>query len=136
MNSVQLIGRLTKDPELRVVASSGKPVATFTLAVDRPFSKDKTADFFKIVAWGKTGENAAGYLHKGSQAGIKGMLTNRSYEGSDGQKKYITEVVADTVEFLGRNEDGTGRSDGKGPWKQSADFDGFMESPGNDGVPF
>lgn len=141
MNSVILIGRLTKDPELRFVAGSGKAVATFTLAVDRPFAKEKTADFFKIVVWGKTGENTANYLKKGSQAGVKGILTNRSYDDNDGQKKYITEVVADTVEFLSRSENGNSgntqsQSKDNAPWKPSNDFAGFMELTGDDDLPF
>lgn len=137
MNSVILIGRLTKDPELRYVAGSGKAVATFTLAVDRPFTKEKTADFFKIVVWGKTGENAANYLSKGSRAGVKGILTSRSYDGNDGQKKYITEVVADTVEFLNRSENASGGKPAP-EGKPSADFEGFTEwgVTDDDDIPF
>ena len=110
MNNVVLIGRLTRDPELRYIANSGTPVATFTLAVDRELSKEKkqemeskgqpTADFINIVVWGKQAENCANYLKKGRLAAVSGRLQSRSYEGKDGTKRYITEVVATRVEFL------------------------------------
>lgn len=101
MNSVVMIGRLTKDPELRFIAGSGKAVATFTIAVDRPFAKEKTADFFNVVVWGKPAENAANYLSKGREVAVKGYLQTRNYEGTDGAKRYITEIVADEVQFIG-----------------------------------
>lgn len=132
MNVVVLVGRLTKDPELRYIAGSGKAVATFTLAVDRPFAKEKTADFFRIVVWGKPAENAANYLKKGSQAAVKGMLTSRSYDGSDGQKRYVTEVVADNVEFLSRSE-GSGARPEERPF---GDNDEFIEFDDTSDIPF
>lgn len=110
MNLVVLIGRLTRDPELRYIANSGTPVATFTLAVDRELSKEKrqemeskgqpTADFINIIIFGKSAENCAMYLQKGRLAAVKGRLQSRSYEAKDGTKRYITEVVATRVEFL------------------------------------
>lgn len=102
MNQVILIGRLTRDPELRFTAGSGKAVATFTLAVDRPFSREKQADFFRIVVWGKTGENCANYLAKGRLVAVQGRLQNNNYETQTGEKRYMTEIVADRVEFLER----------------------------------
>lgn len=102
MNSVILIGRLTRDPELRFT-SAGKAVCNFDLAVDRPFiGKDgqKQTDFFKIQVWGKSAENCANYLVKGRLVAIKGSLQNRSYENAEGQKRYVTEVVAENVQFL------------------------------------
>jgi single-strand DNA-binding protein len=72
MNCVVMVGRLTRDPELRFIAGSGKAVATFAIAVDRPFAKEKTADFFNVVVWGKPAENAANYLAKGRQVAVKG----------------------------------------------------------------
>lgn len=101
MNSVVLIGRLTRDVELRFT-NTNKAVANFTLAVDRTFNKDEV-DFFSIQVWGKNAENVANYLSKGSQAAIRGRIQNRSYE-KDGQKKYITEIVADEVQFLSNNK--------------------------------
>ncbi|NLM04105.1 MAG: single-stranded DNA-binding protein [Clostridiales bacterium] len=99
MNVVVLIGRLTRDPELRFTAT-GKAVATFSLAVNRPFSKTNEADFFNIVVWGKPAENCANYLAKGRLVGIEGRLQTRSYETQTGEKRYVTEVVANMVEFL------------------------------------
>lgn len=100
MNNIILIGRLTKDPELRYT-QAGKAVCSFTLAVDRPYSGDKKeADFINIVVWNKVGENCAQYLKKGRKAAVQGRLQVRSYEDDNGKKKYITEVVANSVEFL------------------------------------
>lgn len=104
MNSVVLIGRLTKDPELRYIPGTGRPVATFSIAVNRPFAgKDgkREADFFPIVVWGKPAENCANYLSKGRLVAINGRLQTRSYDAKDGSgKRYVTEIVADRVEFL------------------------------------
>lgn len=110
MNLVVLIGRLTRDPELKYLANTGTPVATFSLAVDKQLSKDKrqeaeskgqpTADFINIVVWGKQAENCANYLKKGRLAAVSGRLQSRSYEGKDGTKRYVTEVVANQAQFL------------------------------------
>lgn len=105
MNLAILIGRLTKDPELRYIAQSGRAVATFTIAVDRQFvTKDgqKQSDFFNVVVWGKQAENVANYLSKGSQAAVRGQIQNRSYETQTGEKRYITEIIAENVQFLSR----------------------------------
>lgn len=102
MNKVILVGRLTRDPEVKNT-TTGKAVATFTLAVDRRFkNKDgqKEADFVPIVVWGKQAEFAGQYLSKGSQIGISGRLQVRSYDAQDGQRRYVTEVVADEISFL------------------------------------
>ena len=99
MNKVILIGRLTRDPELRFTPS-GKAVATFSIAVNRPYSKEKEADFFNVVVWGKSAENCANYLAKGRLVGLDGRLQSRSYETQTGEKRYVTEVIADQVEFL------------------------------------
>lgn len=105
MNKVMLIGNLTKDPELRATGS-GIAVCTFTLAVQRRFqSKDsqtREADFIPIVVWRAQAENCAKYLHKGSQAAVSGSIQTRSYDAPDGSKRYITEVIADEVQFLAR----------------------------------
>lgn len=102
MNKVILVGRLTRDPEVKNT-TTGKAVATFTLAVDRRFkNKDgqKEADFVPIVVWGKQAEFAGQYLSKGSQIGVAGRLQVRSYDAQDGQRRYVTEVVADEINFL------------------------------------
>jgi single-strand DNA-binding protein len=104
MNKIILIGRLTKDVDLRFT-ESGKAVANFTLAVDRPYKNQKgkqEADFIRIVVWGKLAENCGNHLGKGRLVAVDGRLQIRSYEGQDGDRKYITEVVAETVKFLDR----------------------------------
>lgn len=108
MNTVVLIGRLTRDPELRYIPS-GTAVCTFTLAIDKQLSKDKrqemeaknqpTADFINIVVWGRMGENCANYLSKGRLVAVQGRLQSGRYE-KDGITRYTTDVVAETVEFL------------------------------------
>jgi len=108
LNNVVLIGRLTRDPDLRYIPS-GTAVCKFGLAVDKGLSKEKkqemeskgqnTADFMNITVWGKMGENAANYLKKGRLVGIQGRLQSGSYD-KDGVKTYTTDVVAQNVEFL------------------------------------
>ncbi|APF25199.1 single-stranded DNA-binding protein [Clostridium sporogenes] len=102
MNKVVLIGRLTKDPELKFTPGNGTAVANFTLAVDRRFSKDgqREADFIPIVVWGKQAESTANYMSKGKLMGVSGRIQTRSYEAKDGTKRYITEVIAEEVKFL------------------------------------
>ena len=103
MNKVFLIGRLTRDPELRYTGNN-TPVATFSLAVNRPFSNqagEREADFINIVVWRKQAENVKNYLTQGSPAAIEGRIQVRSYDDQSGQKRYVTEVIADNVEFLG-----------------------------------
>lgn len=102
MNKVFLIGRLTRDPELRYTGSN-LPVATFSIAVNRNFANqngEREADFINIVVWRKQAENVKNYLTQGSQVAIDGRIQTRSYDGEDGKKRYITEVVADNVQFL------------------------------------
>lgn len=103
MNKVVLIGRLTRDPELRYTGSN-TPVATFSLAVNRNFANqngEREADFINIVVWRKQAENVKNYLTQGSQVAVEGRIQTRTYDDQNGQKRYITEVVADNVEFLG-----------------------------------
>jgi single-strand DNA-binding protein len=102
MNRVVLVGRLTKDPELRFTPGTGRAVASFTLAVNRRFKSQgqPDADFIPIVVWGKTAENTANYVSKGRLVGVSGSIQTRSYEAKDGTKRYVTEVVADEVQFL------------------------------------
>lgn len=101
MNNVSLIGRLTKDPELRYTPS-GVAVARFTLAVNRTFKKEgeQQVDFINIVTWRKTAENTANFLRKGSLAGVVGRIQTGSYDGQDGKKVFTVEVVAENVQFL------------------------------------
>ena len=102
INRVVLTGRLTKEVDLRYTPN-GVPVATFTLAVNRTFSNqqgEKETDFINIVVWRKQAENAANYLKKGNLAGVDGRIQTRNYEGQDGKRVYITEVLAESVQFL------------------------------------
>ena len=102
MNRVVLVGRLTKDPELRFTPGTGRAVAAFTLAVNRRFRSQgqPDADFIPIVVWGKQAENTANYVGKGKLVGISGSIQTRNYEAKDGTRRYVTEVVADEVQFL------------------------------------
>lgn len=107
MNRVVLIGRLTKDPEMRYT-TNGIAVTTFTLAVNRPFANqegERQADFINIVTWQKLADLCATYLRKGRQAGVEGRLQTRSYENQEGRKVYVTEVVAERVHFLEKAQD-------------------------------
>lgn len=127
MNKVFLIGRLTKDPELRFTPGSGTAVTTLTLAVDKynTTTKQREADFIPVVVWGKQAESVANYMSKGSQMAIGGRIQTRSYEAKDGSKRYVTEVVASEVEFL---------SKGTGNHQANTDFGGSSEyntSPNN-----
>jgi len=97
MNQVVLTGRLTKDPELKLVVND-KSVASFTIAVDR---YKEGADFINCVVWGKQAENLCKYQEKGSLIGLTGKINTRTYDDAKGNKQYITEVVADSIEFLG-----------------------------------
>ncbi|MCS7234431.1 MAG: single-stranded DNA-binding protein [Armatimonadota bacterium] len=104
LNRVVLIGRLTRDPELRYLPS-GQPVATFTLAVDRPFAGpqgERKADFIPVVAWRKLAEQVSQHLAKGRLVAVDGRLQIREYETQDGQRRRAVEVVADHVRFLDR----------------------------------
>ena len=108
-NRIILIGRLTRDPELRYVPS-GAPVASFTLAVDRPFRDqqgNRETDFIDIVAWRKLAEQVSQYMSKGRMVAVEGRLQIRSYETQDGQKRTVAEVVADGVRFLDRGRPST-----------------------------
>jgi single-strand DNA-binding protein len=132
MNKVILIGRLTKDPELKFTPGTGTAVATFTLAVDRRFSKDnqKEADFIPIVVWGKQAESTANYMSKGKLMGVSGRLQVRNYDAKDGTKRYVTEVVADEVQFLEWGNGG--RSENRSNDSEFENF-GKTQSRGNYG---
>ena len=106
MNKVILMGRMTRDIELRYT-QSGKAVGQFALAIDKYVGGEKSADFINCVAWEKTAELIKNYCGKGRQILIEGRLQSRSYE-KDGQKRYITEVVVSHMEFCGSKKDGDG----------------------------
>ena len=109
MNKVILMGRLTKDPEVRYTQNTNTLVASFSLAVNRRFAKageERQADFINIVAWNKTGEFCSKYFKKGQQVGIIGRIQTRNWEDESKQKHYITEVIAEEAYFADSKKDG------------------------------
>ncbi|MBF7096069.1 single-stranded DNA-binding protein [Alkalibacter mobilis] len=120
MNKVVLVGRLTRDIELRYT-QKGTAVASFTIAINRRFKNqngENETDFINCVAFGPAGENASKYVGKGSQIGISGRIQSRSYEANDGGKRYVTEVVCDEVEFLDSRSGQTRQGGNYSPAKQ------------------
>lgn len=99
INNVVLVGRLTKDPELKYT-QNGIAVARFTLAVNRTFSNQQEADFINCVAWRKQAENLANYMRKGSLIGVQGRIQTGSFDDKDGKRIYTTDIVADNIQFL------------------------------------
>src|SRR5690625_1007059 len=102
MNRAVLVGRLTRDPDLRYT-SNGHAVANFTVAVNRPFKSEngeQEADFVNCVAWRKQAENLANYMRKGSLVGVDGRIQTRSYENQEGRRVFVTEVLAEHITFL------------------------------------
>lgn len=136
MNKVVLIGRLTRDPELRTT-QAGTPVCTFTVAVDRRFAKKSeennqpTADFIPIVTWGKTAEFCNQYFSKGKLIGIDGRIQTRNYEAQDGTKRYVTEVIAEAVEFVGskRESGDTGYNRGEDTYSSASSGESASAKP-------
>ena len=128
MNKVILIGRLTRDPELRYT-SSNVATASFSVAVDRNFTNqngEREADFINIVVWRKQAENCKNYLTKGSQVAIEGRIQTRNYDDKDGKKVYVTEVLATNISFL----------DSKGTNNGGGSFDNLPEPPMNEEASF
>ena len=109
MNKVILMGRLTKDPEVRYTQTNNTLVASFSLAVNRRFARqgeERQADFINIVAWSKTGEFVSKYFKKGQQVGVVGRIQTRNWDDDQGQKHYITEVIAEEAYFADSKRDG------------------------------
>ena len=131
MNNVSLVGRLTRDPEIKVSAS-GSSYARFAIAVDRR-KKDDGADFINIIAFGKTSEFIEKYFRKGQRIGIAGRIQTGSYDGKDGKKVYTFDVIADNGEFVESKS-------ASGPASATpANADGFVNVPDDvmdDGLPF
>lgn len=112
MNKIILIGRLVKDPELRFAAGSGTAVVRFTLAVNRQFKKDE-ADFINCIAFGKTGETIAQYITKGRQLAIAGNIRTGNYEAQDGTRRYTTDVVVESFDFVDSGNSGSKNNSNK-----------------------
>ena len=131
LNKVMLIGNLTRDPELRYIPS-GQAVTTFTIAVNRTFNskageKKEEVAFIRIVAWARLAEICNEYLKKGRPVFVEGRIQTRSWDGSDGNKRYSTEVVADNVQFLG-SKPGSGKGEGSDVPSMDVD-DSIFEAP-------
>lgn len=130
LNRVILIGRLTKDPELRYTPS-GVAVTQFTIAVDRPFTSqggEREADFIPVVTWRQLAETCANYLRKGRLTAVEGRIQVRNYENNEGRRVYVTEVIADNVRFLESNREGG--SGGGGGVREESPFGGGSSSSG------
>lgn len=138
MNTAVILGRTTTDIELRKT-QSGKSVTSFTLAVKRRYSKDET-DFIDCVAWEKTAELIAKYVHKGSMIAVQGSIQTRTYEDKDGNKRKAVEIVADNVSFCGSKNDNAASDQNASapapaPAYATADAEDFKEIPDDD-LPF
>ena len=139
MNKVILLGRLARDPEVRY-SQGGNPmtVARYTLAVDRRFKKDveESADFIGCVAFGKQGEFAEKYLHKGTKIILTGRMQTGSYTNKDGVKVYTTDIVAEEQEFAESKSASQQNTGGGGTEDPKTGNDGFMDVSGEDELPF
>lgn len=139
MNNVVLVGRLWKDPELRF-AGSGTAVCNLGVAVSREFVKDgqRDADFLRVVVFGKSAENCANYLSKGSQIAVQGRIQTDSYETSSGEKRYTTDIIANRVEFLNRvnkdSQNGFGQDNSAGFNNNPEGFQALDDD--DDDIPF
>lgn len=133
MNKAVLIGRLTKDPELRYAAGSGTAVCRFTLAVARQFKKDET-DFINCVSFGKAAETINQYMTKGRQLAVTGSIRTGSYDAQDGTKRYTTDVAVDEFEFVGSGQ-GNSNNQQENTSNNSDEF-GIEEPIYNDDLPF
>lgn len=133
MNKVVLLGRLTKDPDVKYT-QTGKVVTQFTLAVDRPFKDaggNKEADFIPVVVWGKAAELVGNSCQKGHRLLVEGRLQIRSYDAKDGTKRWVTEVIANSVEFIERKADAAASAGDKGG------FESFGHAvPFDEDIPF
>ena len=126
INRVVLVGRLTRDPELKYT-TNGTASLQFSIAVNRTFTSangEREADFINCVAWRNQAENMARFVRKGSLLGVEGRIQTRSYQAQDGSKRYVTEVVADSVQFLEPRSASSNR-EGQAPGGQQSDFGGY-----------
>jgi single-strand DNA-binding protein len=135
LNKVALVGRLTRDPEIRYTVDNQTPIAKFTIAVDRIFKREgqPTADFIPIVVFGKSAENCGRFIKKGRLVAVSGRLQTRSWDDQDGKRRYITEVIADEVDFLDRNPDARGQENEGRP---DSDYGDFHLAEEEDDLPF
>ncbi len=144
MNKIILLGRLTRDPEVRYT-TTGKVVCQFTLAVDRPFANQegqREADFIPVIIWGKPAETCGNSLTKGQRVLVEGRLQIRSYDAKDGSKRWVTEVIANTFEFIERKADSAAHSapthsNNPAPSQNGGGMESFGQSvPFDEEIPF
>lgn len=138
MNKAILMGRLTKDPELRYTSVNNTAVCSFTIAVNRKFSKqgeEKQADFISIVAWDKTAEFCSKYFTKGQQVAVVGRIQTRTWDDNEGKKHYVTEVVAEEAFFADSKREAGGPAK-SGFEKDTGSGDGFFPIAEDDELPF
>lgn len=139
MNNVTLVGRFTKDPDVRYT-DGGTSISRFTIAVDRRFKKDgeQNADFINCVAFGKTAEFIEKYFKKGMRVGITGRIQTGSYEDKDGKKVYTTDVIAENVEFVESKNSSDSEQQDSRPTPRNASVDGFtgFDNADDEELPF
>jgi len=146
MNNCDLIGRLVRDVELKFIPSTGMAVAKFTIAVDKNMSKDKkdqakqqgkpTANFIPVTVFGKSAENCANYLFKGSQCAVQGEFNTGSYTKEDGTKVYTSDILASRVEFLSKKETNNTQSGNGRPVEFPDDENDIFQPVADDDIPF
>lgn len=134
LNRVALVGRLTKDPEVRYAPDNQTAIAKFTIAVDRTFKREgqPSADFIPVVVFGKSAENCGKYIRKGRMVAVSGRIQTRSWDNQEGKRQYATEVIADEVDFLDRGSDSKEQGSAGG----SGDYSDFHPSEEEDDLPF
>ncbi len=139
INKAILMGRLTRDPELRHT-NSGTPVCSFSIAIDNGYGENRTTDFINVVAWNKTAEFVSNYFSKGRMIIVIGRISTRTWEGQDGKKNYVTEVIANEVSFGeakgSSNGSGAGSFESPAPMAEMPADDGFSPLGTDDDLPF
>lgn len=135
LNRIALVGRLTKDPEVRYTSDNQTAIAKFSIAVDRTFKRDgqQSADFIPIVVFGKSAENCGKYIKKGRLVAVSGRLQTRTWDDQEGKRHYATEVIADEVDFLDKGSDSKGQGFGG---DSGEDFGDFHPADDEDDLPF
>lgn len=139
MNKFQFLGRLTKDPETRVIATTGSQVASFSIAVNRRFvgqNGERQADFFNLTAFGKTAEFCSKYFKKGQQVLVEGRIQNRTWEDQTGAKRYSTDFIVENAYFADSRRDGTDAAQMPSQVPQSTDAGDFITIEETEELPF
>lgn len=139
MNKFQFLGRLTKDPETRVIATTGSQVASFSVAVNRRFvgqNGERQADFFNLTAFGKTAEFCSKYFKKGQQVLVEGRIQNRTWEDQTGAKRYSTDFIVENAYFADSRRDGQDMGQAAPQVPQSTDAGDFITIEETEELPF